>query len=318
MSLTGLKYYIKNPNRIYAFFSSRGILNWLPDKYYLKLSYRMNMHKKLNLKNPKSFNEKLQWIKLYDRNPEYSRIVDKYEVKKYVAETIGEEYIIPTLGVWDKFDDINFDELPNEFVLKCTHDSGGLVICRNKADFDMQSARNKIDRSLKRNYFYHGREWPYKNVKPRIIAEVYMDDFLPNEKGYGKGLTDYKFFTFNGITKMLYISHGLEDHSTAKISFFDLNGELMPFKRVDYAGFEHKINMPANIEKMIELSNYLSQKIAAPFLRVDLYEISGKIYFSELTFSPCGGNIPFDPPEWDEKLGEWVNIKMLFGDKNNE
>ena len=175
------------------------VKNRLPDKYILKREYRLRMGIPLNLQNPQIFNEKLQWLKLYDRNPLYTTLVDKYAVKKWVSEKIGEQYVIPTLGIWEKFEDIDFDKLPNKFVLKCTHDSGGLVICKDKTKFDIESAKNKLNKSLKQNYYYSLREWPYKNVSPRIIAEKYMEDSRDAE------LRDYKFYTFNGEPKFIQI-----------------------------------------------------------------------------------------------------------------
>lgn len=178
----------KNPKKIIEFAGYKQLLNWIDDKAYLKLMYYLIFDKKLNLNNSKTFNEKLQWLKLYDRNPLYTKLVDKYEVRKYIAQTIGEEYLIPLIGVWDKFDDIDFSTLPNQFVLKCTHDSGGLVICKNKSKLDIEVARKKINKCLRRNYYYSGREWPYKDVKPRIVCEKYMVDES------GVELKDYKFF----------------------------------------------------------------------------------------------------------------------------
>ena len=279
----------------------KGRFNSFSDKLYLKIMFWTYMGKRLNLKDPKTFNEKLQWLKLHDRKPEYTRMVDKYEVKKYVAERIGEEYIIPTWGVWDRFEDVDLDSLPDQFVLKCTHDSGGLVICRDKAKQNWDTAKGMIERSLKRNYYLHGREWPYKDVKPRIIAEQFMqDETQPN------GLLDYKFYCFNGEPKLLYISEGLEDHSTAKISFLDLDWTFADFYRSDFRPFDHLPPKPNNYDQMLILAKELSAGI--PFLRVDLYEINGKIYFSELTFSPCGGMMPFEPEQWNEKLGSWITL----------
>ena len=307
MSLAGLKYYLKHPRRIYAFFASRGMLNWMPDKAYLKMAFRANTGKKLNLKDPKTFNEKLQWLKLYNRKPEYTTMVDKYEAKKYVAEKLGEEYIIPTLGVWDRFDDIDFDALPDQFVLKCTHDSGGLVICRDKSKLDKEKAKEKIETSLKNNYYWNGREWPYKNVKPRILAEQYMEDES------GNGLRDYKFFTFNGESKFLYLSEGLEDHATASISFCGLDGREMPFHRADYKPFSELPAMPENFSDMVELSDRLAKLVDSPFVRCDFYSVDGHIYFSEITFTPCGGALPFEPGEWDETLGNWIKLPIRGG-----
>lgn len=272
----------------------------LPDKTYIKMKYRMKFHRKIDLKKPKTFNEKLQWLKLYDRKPEYSQMVDKYEAKKYVASIIGEDHIIPTLGVWERFEDIDFDALPNQFVLKCTHDSGGLVICRDKSKLDKVVAEKKINASLRTNYFYQGREWPYKNVKPRIIAEKYMED------GSSKNLTDYKFYCFNGIPKYLYVSTGLENHATASISFLTLDWVFAPFGRSDFKPFTELPPKPTKFDEMLEIAARLSA--GYKFLRVDLYQIENQIYFSEYTFSPCGGMMPFDPPEWDEELGKLIDL----------
>ena len=189
---------------------------FIPDKLWIQMKYLKWFRKLPNLKNPETFNEKLQWLKLHDRKPEYTKMVDKCEAKKLVAAIIGEEHVIPTLGVWDRFEDIDFDALPDQFVLKCTHDCGGLAICRDKSTFDFNAAKKKIEKSLKRNYYYECREWPYKNVKPRILAEAYMEDGVSQ-----KGLTDYKFFCFSGEAKFIYVSRGLEDHATAEISLLN-------------------------------------------------------------------------------------------------
>ena len=190
---------IRSPRRILLGLTSRGFLNFLPDETILKIKFKDRIGKELNLKKPKTFNEKLQWLKLYDRNPAYTKLVDKYEVRKHIAKTIGQEYLIPLLGVWDTFEDINFSKLPNQFVLKCTHDSGGLIICTDKNRLDIDAARKKINKCLKRNYYYPGREWPYKNVKPRIICEKYMVDESGTE------LKDYKFMCFNGEVKCIFV-----------------------------------------------------------------------------------------------------------------
>ncbi len=422
------------------------------DKNAISIKFKLLMGYDIDLSTPKTFNEKLQWLKLYDRNPLYTTMVDKYAVKQYVAERIGDEYIIPTLGVWDSFDDIDFTKLPNQFVLKCTHDSGGLAICRDKKTFDKQKAKKKIERSLKKNYYWGGREWPYKDVKPRIIAEQYMEDTkteelrdykffcfdgvakalfiatdrqkegeevkfdfydmefkhldfkqghpnatvspakpetfdemrqlaeklskriphlrvdfyevngkayfgeltfshfsgmvpftpeewketfgswikLPENSGGGyiliadgyvlwlheknmqkaAGLTDYKFFCFNNEVKMLYVSQGLEDHATASISFYDLNGNEMPFHRKDYKPIEGKLKLPENFQDMLDTAQKLANEVNAPFVRIDLYSIAGKTKFSEITFSPCAGMIPFEPAEWDGIIGEWLQLPI--------
>lgn len=285
--------------------AAKGLFNKLDDETYIKLIYWARMGKRLNLKNPTSFNEKLQWLKLYDRRPEYSRMVDKYEAKKYVSEIIGEEYIIPTLGVWDTFDDINFDSLPDQFVLKCIHDSGGLVICRDKATFDISYARNIINKSLKNNYYLHAREWPYKNVKPRIIAEQYMVD----ESGYE--LKDYKLFCFDGFAKAMFIaSDRYKKGEETKFDFFDMDFKHLPFTN-GHPNATHEIKRPESFEKMKELAAKLSEGI--PQVRVDFYDINGQIYFGELTLSHWSGMVPFEPEEWDYKFGEWIKLPDSIG-----
>ncbi len=299
--------YIKHPSLIKKRLCYKGFYNYMSDERYLKMLYKMRFHKELDLENPQTFNEKLQWLKLYDRKPIYTTMVDKCEAKKYVADLIGDEYIIPTLGVWDKFEDIDFNSLPNQFVLKCTHDSGGLVIVRDKAKFDKEAARKKINKCLKRNYYWTSREWAYKDVKPRIIAERYMDS------KDGLGLVDYKFFCFNEEPKFLYVSRGLEDHSTAQISFFDLDKKRMNFKRSDYRPIDN-IEFPSNFNDMLSIANKLAKVVDTAFIRVDLYSMDGKIYFSEFTFYPTSGFMPFEPVEADMELGKMIRLK----EKNSE
>jgi hypothetical protein len=258
------------------------------------------MGKKLNLDNPITYNEKLQWLKLYDRNPGYTALVDKCEVKVKVAEIIGEEYIIPTIGVYEKFDDIDFDLLPNQFVIKCTHDSGGLVICRDKSKLDISAARNKINKFLKRKYYYQWREWPYKNVKPRIIVEQYMEDTSTRE------LRDYKFFCFGGVPKLIFIASDRQKAGEeTKFDFFDMDFNHLPFTN-GHPNAAVPPAKPAMFEKMKELAAKLSSGI--PHVRVDFYEVDGRIYFGEMTFYHWSGMVPFDPEEWDYTLGSWITL----------
>lgn len=279
--------------------SNLGFFKEINDEEYLKRMFKCTMKKELNLDNPQTFNEKLQWLKLYDRKPEYTTMVDKYAVKKYVADIIGEEYIIPTLGVWNHFDEIDFDKLPNQFVLKCTHDSGGIVICQDKNKLDLKSAKKKIEKCLKRNYYWSSREWPYKDVKPRIIAEPYMED-----SKYGS-LTDYKFFCFNGKMKCLYISIG--SHTTKqKLQFFDREFNILPIKRSDYLDFDKIPEKPFHLDDMIVLAEILSRDI--PHTRIDFYYIHNRIYFGEITFFTGSGFIPFTDEKWDYKLGSWLKL----------
>lgn len=294
-----IKRILKRPQLIMEYLIDIGYFNWLNDKCFLELKYKLKIGEKLNLDNPQTFNEKIQWLKLYNKKPKYTMMVDKYEVKKYVADKIGQEYIIPTLGVYDSEEDIDFNKLPNKFVLKCTHDSGGLCICKDKSKLDIEKAKKRLKKSLRKNYYYSEREWPYKNVEPRVIVEQYMGTEEQEE------LIDYKFFCFNGVPQYIYISEGLSNHTTAKISFADMDYNLT-FNRDDYKPFEKLPPKPINFEKMKELAKELSKGI--PFVRVDFYEINNKIYFGELTFYPGAGYIPFNPIEYDQILGDMLEL----------
>ncbi len=294
-----IKEILANPLQIFFTLGHRGLLNWMSDERYLKIGYRIRRKKKLNFDNPQTFNEKLQWLKIHDRKPEYTMMVDKYEVKKYVAEKIGEEYIIPTLGVWDRFDDIDFDSLPNQFVLKCTHDSGGLVICKDKSRLDIKAARKKINASMKRSFYLSGREWPYKNVKPRIIAEKYMQDATEIN------LPVYKFFCFDGQPKIIQ-SIKNDKMPNESIDYFDTDWNLLNIKQ-SFPNSEIPLPKPENLSELVAFAGLLA-KDKVGFLRVDLYVINRKIYFSEYTFySDCGFE-RFYPDEWDRKLGDWIKL----------
>ena len=270
----------------------------IPDRAYIQMYYFAHFKKFCNLKNPKTYNEKLNWLKLHDKNPIYTRIVDKFEAKEYVKDIIGDQYIIPTLGVWDNFDDIDFDELPQQFVLKCTHDSEGLVIVKDKDKLDKEMAKNKIESALKQNFFYIGREWPYKNVKPRIIAEKYMEDHIDGE------LRDYKFFCFDGEPKAMYVASDRASDNV-KFDYFDLNFNHLDIKQ-KYPHAEQPLRKPVTFEKMIELSKVLSKGF--PHVRVDFYEVDGQLYFGELTFYHFSGFMPFEPNKWDKIFGDWIKL----------
>lgn len=276
-----------------------GYLKWLPDKTFLKIQYRLNMHKKLNLKNPKTYTEKLQWLKIYDRNPAYTPMVDKYAVKKLVAEKIGEEYLIPTLGVWDHFEEIDFDKLPDSFVLKCTHDSGSIVICKDKAGFNRDAARNNLNAHLKANQYDACREWPYKDVKPRIIAEPYLEDMKTGE------LRDYKLYTFHGAVRMVCVVTGRTRKDEFSMDFFDENYHHLPI----ISGCPNAKCVPQKPNRFEEMK-VLAEKLSAgiPHVRVDFYEVDGKILFGELTLFDGAGTLSFEPEEWDEKLGEMIDL----------
>lgn len=323
MKLKNVWFFISNPIARFDILSSRGVLNWMDDETYLKRYYKLRMGKELNLDNPQTFNEKLQWLKLHDRKDIYTTMVDKYEVKKYVADIIGEKYIIPTLGVWNKFDNIDFDSLPDQFVLKCTHDSGGLIIVRDKSKLDINLARKKINKCLKRNYYTHGREWPYKNVRPRIIAEKYMEEAGASKKGEelkdykslhldnisysvkpDHNLNVYKIFTFDGEPYLIQV---IQDDKTKNesIDYFDLNWNLLEMRQ-SYPNSERHLKRPSKLGEMLELTSRLSNR--KPFIRVDFYEINGIVYFSEFTFYSDAGFEPFYPDSWDSILGAKIKI----------
>ncbi len=276
------------------------LLNWMPDKLYVRLLFWAFMKKRLDLDHPKTYNEKLQWMKLYDRDPEYTKLVDKYEAKEYVASRIGPEYIIPTYGVWDSPEEIDFDALPDRFVLKTTHDSGGIRIIDKKKGFDRAGIDAFFRKRLQQSTWQKQREWPYKNVKPRILAEQYMEDEKTGE------LRDYKFFCFDGEVKALFIATDRQskDRPTA-FDFFDTDFNWLDVRH-GHPNAPVKPDKPENFEEMLRLAGILSQGFA--HLRVDLYEINGRVYFGELTFFHHGGIVPFDPEEWDLKFGEWLTL----------
>lgn len=274
------------------------LLKWLSDEKFLQFMFWYKTGKKLQIKNPRTYNEKLQWIKLNDRDPSYTLMVDKYEAKKYVESIIGAEYIVPTYGVWDQFDEIDFDKLPDAFVLKCTHDSGGIVICDNKRNLDFKKARKKINKSLKRNYYWAGREWPYKNVNPRIIAEQYLGS------SKNKPINDYKVYVFGGNAYMMMINsdRGID----TRADYFDRNYNWLDFTW----GYKHADILPTK-PKNYELMFNLAEKIAGDLkqLRVDFYEVDGAILFGEMTFFDGGGFDSIEPYEWDLRLGNMINLK---------
>lgn len=291
---------IKQPMLIVVYFDYLGLFNKLSDEQYIKVVYRLRLGKRIDLENPKTFNEKLQWLKLHDRNPMYTQMVDKVGAKDFVAGKMGEEHIIPTLGVWEHFEDIDFDQLPNKFVLKCTHDSGGLVICKDKAALDMKAAREKINHCLHQNFYLHGREWPYKDVKPRIIAEEYLDVLG------GEGLVEYKIFCFNGEAKMILVCKGAAHGGGIRTNdFCDRQLNRFPFESFNPCS-TGKLEVPDQLQEMLDFAEKLAGDI--PQVRIDLYLVEGKIYFGEMTFFHNSGFCKFNPPEWDEKIGSWIKL----------
>jgi hypothetical protein len=273
----------------------------LPDRTFLKLQYRYRTGEKLNFEKPILYNEKLQWLKLYDRKSEYTNMADKYEVRKYISQLIGDEYLIPIYGVWDTFDDIPFDTLPDEFVLKCTHDSGGIKICQNKEKFDTAKGRNFFKRKLGKNYYWRFREYVYKNIKPRIIAEKYMVDES------GVQLKDYKIFCFNGEPKIIQVD--IDRFTAHKRNLYSLQWEYLPLSLCYPTDPSIIIQRPIFLELMLDLARKLSAgKI---HVRVDLYNIVNKIYFSELTFFHGSGYERFNPPEWNRTFGDLMTLPSI-------
>lgn len=271
-----------------------------PDALWLKIIYRIKMRSSLNLKSPRLFTEKLQWLKLHDRNPRYSLLVDKYEVKKVVKECLGEEYVIPNYGVWNHFDEIDFDRLPDKFVLKCTHDSGNVWICKDKGSFDKASAREKLEESLKHNFFWWTREWPYKHVKGRIIAEKYMLD----ANNPDAALMDYKFYCFNGEPQIVMVSSG-RFSSKVCFDYYDMNWNKLPLIwDMPNSDIDHP--KPETFDKMIDVCKKLC--FDKPHVRIDLYNISNKVYFGECTFYDSSGFCHFSPEEWNVKLGDMIKL----------
>ncbi|MBR2309194.1 MAG: glycosyl transferase [Oscillospiraceae bacterium] len=274
------------------------LLRFVPDRAMLKLEYRIKLHKKLDLENPRTFNEKLQWLKLYNRKPIHTTMVDKVAVKEYVSAAIGEEYVVKTLGVWDRFADINFDSLPDRFVLKCNHDSGSVVLCRDKKTFDKAAAEKLLSRSLGHNAYYFGREWPYKDVKPRILAEEYLQD------GEYAFLPVYKVFCFRGEPKIIQtIQNDKQPNET--VDYFDTDWNQLDIRQ-DFPNSVCPVAKPEKLVQMLELAGKLSGD--EPYLRIDFYVVNGALYFSEINFFTDAGFGQFYPESWDETLGRWLEL----------
>lgn len=271
-----------------------------PDKLFLKVRFRLTMGYWMDFDNPKTYNEKLQWLKINDIHPEYTKMVDKVDAKDYVASIVGDKYIIPTLGVWDSVDDINWEILPNQFVVKSASDSGGVVVCKDKSKLDIKAAKRKLKALGGRDYTRASKEYPYKNVSHRYIAEEYMED----ESGYE--LKDYKIFCFDGEAKFLFVATGRQQNDT-RFDFYDTEFNHLPLTN-GHANADVWPVKPANFEEMLEVAGKLSKGI--PHLRVDLYNINGKIYFGELTFFHWSGIVPFEPKEWDYKFGEYLKLPL--------
>lgn len=278
-----------------------GVFNCVPDKVFVPFFYRVSTGKKLNMRNPKTFNEKIQWLKVNDHNPIYTILVDKYNVREYVKNVVGEKYLIPLIGHWEKIEDIDFDILPNQFVLKCNHDSGGIIICNDKRNLDIVSAKKRLNNCMKLNHYYLSREWAYKDVKPQIIAEKYMIDDKLQE------LMDYKFFCFDGEPKIIQVD--FDRFTNHKRNLYTLEWRLLDMT-IKYPNNPYKnIQQPEKLNEMIEIARKLS--CGLPEVRVDLYYVNGEIYFGEMTLYHGGGIEKFGSDKQAEEMGSWININKI-------
>ena len=297
--LNGMRKFLFDSNYRFLILSSLGKYDNMDDEQYLKKRYKASFKSELDLEAPKTFNEKLQWLKLYDRRPEYTMMVDKYLVREFIAKTIGEEYLIPLLGVWDNPDEIDFDALPEQFVLKCNHNSGlGMCICTDKSKLNINRVKKELRKGLKQDYYLSGREWPYLNVPRKIICEQFIssNDKAPN---------DYKFFCFNGDVKFFKIDY--DRFTCHRANYYDINKKLLSLSEKSFPTDPQRVpEFPRQLDKMISFAKILSREI--PFVRVDFYEVDGKVYFGELTFFPSSGFETFVPEEWDYVLGEILTL----------
>ncbi|MBR3019131.1 MAG: glycosyl transferase [Clostridia bacterium] len=286
---------LKSGSQLAMTLDANHLTSWLSDEAFSKIAFKQMMGYELNLKNPSTFNEKLQWLKIYDHRPEYTDLVDKIKAKEIVGKKIGQEHIVPIYGAWKRAEEIDFDSLPDQFVLKCNHDQGSVILVPDKGAFDRASAVAELNKKLKRNNFYGTREFPYKNVPPRVFAEQYLQS----------NITDYKFYCFNGEPRFLYCGMGLTTDHSLKIDFFDLDWNLMPFYRTDY-GRLGMVPRPDSLDEMIRIARILSAEV--PFVRIDLFAVEGRVYFSEYTLYPAAGFMRFMPEKYDRIVGEWLEL----------
>lgn len=270
--------------------------NKLPDSLFVRMQYLYFAGSILHLKKPQGFNEKLQWLKLYDKNPLYTNIVDKYSVREYVKKILGEEYLVPIIAKYDSVGEINWEELPNSFVLKCTHGSGCNIICPDKNKLNIEEAKKKLEIWMNKNFYFVAREWPYKNVKPRIICEHFLEE----------DIYDYKFYCFNGNPEFLYVAQGDNSNGTLRMNFYDLDWNRCPFYRKDHKELFTEQAKPENFDEMLEITKKLCKEFI--FVRVDLFSVGGKLYFGELTLTPGGGLAPFAPLEYERNIGKWIEL----------
>lgn len=276
-----------------------GLFNWMSDATYVKLLFRGEMGSKLNLNDPKTFNEKLQWLKIYDHRDEYIDLVDKIKAKEVVGTIVGEEHIVPMYGAWENADEIPFDSLPDQYVLKCNHDQGSVIVVSDKSNINEEDVRIIFNKKLNRSIFPGTREYPYKTIQPRVFAEHYL----------GGTMIDYKFYCFNGEPKFLYCSKGMLRAHVGEVAFYDLNWNQMPFYRTDYQRL-NKTERPLHFDEMVHIAKQLSKDI--PFVRIDLFEVNNKVYFSEFTLCPASGLMPFVPAKYDRIVGDMLDLSKIM------
>lgn len=293
-----LRFFIDSDYR-FIILAYRGKYNHLSDREYLEKLYKATCHKELDLDDPISFNEKLQWLKLNDRKSIYTQMVDKIEAKEYVEKILGPQVIVPTLAIWDNVDEMDPSGLPNQFVLKCSHNSGGVIVCKDKGNFNWKATRKYFKKELDNNFYNIGREWPYKDVKPRLFAEQYLRSIAEED------LYDYKFFCFNGLVKCFKID--FDRFTNHKANYYDSYGNLLNFGEASYPpDYDRVLPIPANLDRMKEYAELLARDTI--FSRIDFYNIQGNIYFGEITFFPAGGLGTFDPDDADIMLGSWLTL----------
>lgn len=293
---------MEEPGRLINALAIRGYFNWMSDERYIRLAYMWRMGKKLNLENPISFTEKLQWLKLHDRNSVYPELVDKYGVRCIIADRLGEEYLIPLIAQYDRIEDIEWEKLPDQFVLKCTHGSSTNIICTDKSAFDKKKAQQKLKVWMNRDWYWFGREWPYKNMKRRIIVEQYMVDESGNE------LKDYKINCFNGEPKFIQVMSG-RNAGAYYLNQFDTEWHPTPTGRKHHVPSKTPIAKPSNLLQLLEIARILSNGM--PYVRIDLYIIDHKIYFGEITFFPASGYIDYADEKIDIALGKLIDLEGI-------
>lgn len=290
------KRFLTNPVIRFGYLNKLGLYAWMPDEAFLRKNYRIALGENPDLKAPKTYNEKMQWLKLHDRKPIYTQMVDKYAMREFVAQKVGEKYLVPLLGVWENPDDIDFQMLPDQFVLKCNHNSGlGMCVCRDKSKLDIPKVREKLKKGIAQDYYLLNREWPYKDVQRKITAEVYLKD------SEDKDLTDYKFFCFQGVPRVMYITK--ENSGLPGMDFFDMDFNHLELCMGDQPA-EILPEKPECFEEMKQVAAVLSEGV--PQLRVDFYQVNGNIYVGELTLYHGSGLTKTTPREWNQRLADWI------------